>query len=183
MKNRTCVDLSKHELIEEISDVAKIWGLKNANSCYQKVNFINIDGVLLVTGDYGRWTFCREFHPGGEGVSDSYWIEKLRYNSEQNPYNFSGELLKKQIDEYVLELIDNNLDDFSSDDCIKKEIQFFREMKDECFDSESEYIEYVKANAPHWIESIPMGQEINIQLLVIFDYFDEICKRIKKNEH
>jgi hypothetical protein len=55
MKNRTGTDFSKHNLQITKSETYSIYDLKLPDSEYrQRIKFINIDGVLLVKGDYGN---------------------------------------------------------------------------------------------------------------------------------
>ena len=73
---RTDVDFSKHDLTIIKRENYLLHDLKSPDFDYtERVKFINIEGVLVVTGDYGNWIFCREFHPSSQGyVSDNYWI-------------------------------------------------------------------------------------------------------------
>jgi len=47
--------------------------------------------------------------------------------------------------------------------------------------SEWEYVSFVYNNYPCFadLEQVPFKKAIDIQLLVVFDAFDEICKRIE----
>lgn len=177
--NKT-MDWSKHELIEELNDTAKIWRLKKPNTITQAVNFINIDGVLLVTGDYGRWSFCREFHPGGEDVSPPYWLEKIRIGSTQETSVFDREYLQEQLKDKIEKLIEDYADDYGNSDFVKT-LQFYADLQD--FDGiEAEYISYVNDNKPGCLEweSMPTGKKTDNWLEVIFDAFNEITRRIKE---
>jgi hypothetical protein len=70
--SRTNFDFSEHELIITKSDGLLVHTLKHKdyNKMY-RFDFINTNGIMAVTGDYGNWMFCREFHPSPDGgVSD-----------------------------------------------------------------------------------------------------------------
>lgn len=77
---RTKVDFSSHELkITSLSGEGSKYELKKPDTIIHSVVFFVLGGITAVTGDFGNWIFCREFHPNisGENVSDRYWVEKL----------------------------------------------------------------------------------------------------------
>jgi hypothetical protein len=99
---RTDVDFSKHEVVITKNDNILIHYLKQPNTTINSVKFINTNDVLVVTGDFGNWIFCREFIPSAKNyVSDHYWIEKLRISSCQDPYEFDCDEAKQQIKELL----------------------------------------------------------------------------------
>jgi hypothetical protein len=130
---------------------------------------------MAVTGDYGNWIFCREFHPSAKGrVDEHYWIEKLQLASSQDPYDFDGKKAKEEIEE-LLKDTDKSLS--------KEEKEWLQELWDATDGSEFEYIAKVMdypANFPS--EMIPKGKIIKYWLLVVFDAFEEVCRRIKSND-
>lgn len=171
-KQRTETDFSKHEFTGTLQKDLAIYTLAIPRTHMKSVVFINTQGIMAVTGDYGNWIFCREFHPGpDEDVSDMYWMQKLRIASTQEPCNFETAEAQRQIDE-----LQKNPDyDFS-----EEEKEWLKELYWAADDGEYSYI--AKAmDRPSSFESemIPKGKVTNYWLLVIFDAFDEICKRMK----
>lgn len=73
-KNRTGIDFSKHELIIKETDDVTIHWLKIPNSIKKNIKFTNIEGNLVVTGDFGNWIFCRNFIPSGDGYVSDGWV-------------------------------------------------------------------------------------------------------------
>jgi len=177
---RTNVDWSNHELIISKDGSFLIHELKKPGTNTGRVKFINGHGVLLVVGDYYRWSFCREFHPSATGsVSDSYWVEKLRIGNLMNPYEFSMDLVKEEFEELKEDYIRNE-HGWYEEDAVKEVCEFVDRCIQMCED-EHEYIDYVRRNIPEALdwEDIPTGKRVPIQLNIIFDAFEEICKRIK----
>lgn len=103
---RTDVDFSKHELsVIKESDNCIIYVLKIPGTVVNMIKFINVDGICAVTGDFGNWIFCREFHPAAKNyVSDGYWLEKLRTSSSQKPSKYDSERTAEAIRERAKEL-------------------------------------------------------------------------------
>jgi hypothetical protein len=63
MNRRTKIDFSEHELkITQLEGVL-IHEFKRPDTRNCMLVFINTCGVMTVTGDFGNWVFCREFHP------------------------------------------------------------------------------------------------------------------------
>jgi len=84
MRRRTNIDFSKHVLTIDETTNAVIYGFKKPETYHGAIKFINTSGILAITGDYGNWIICREFHPSADGhVSDGYWCEKIRLSSSQ----------------------------------------------------------------------------------------------------
>jgi hypothetical protein len=182
------VDWSKHELkIKEVDlgdgDSIIIHDLKIPNSIQERVKFINTQGVLLVVGDYGRWSFCREFHPSKEGsVSEMYWLEKLRTYSTQQP----GIYDPVETENEIKELIDHGLEEYGyqGDELIKAK-EFYTNLLN-YVDDEHEYIYHAyRYSTPSFIDSedIPFCKKLHIQLEIVFDAFNEICRRLKENNN
>lgn len=144
------------------------------------IRFHNVDGVLLVTGDYGNWVFCREFVPSKEGgVSEYYWIEKLQINSRQNGLRFCSDLTR----EALKKEIEHGLEDYGyKDEKLEEAKEFYTQLLDYC-DNEHEYIyhAYYSYNNPGFLDSeeIPFIEVIDPQLQCVFNAFNEICKRLK----
>ena len=180
-KRRTRNDFSTHELIVKTSEDLKIWSLKIPGTITYKVSFINVDGVMVVNGDFGRFVFCREFHPTAGGyVSDAYWCEKLKSESCQNPYKFDHEETEKKIQD-LRDLHFEEIEKYS-------EIADYLDSCDDANHSaEWEYDSVAYGDKPDkmdW-EEVPKGFSLVNYLPQVFDAFDEICDRLstdKKDE-
>ena len=183
MKNkRTNVDFTKHELREShfkcevTGHTSDIWELKVPNTMWHRVIFINSCNVLTVDGDYGRYSFCREFHPSAEGgVSDHYWLEKLRTGSDLVWDKFDSEATRKEIEE----LIESGLEEqgYEGGELERLKDQF-RDLLTYVDDKiEYEYHAYRYCDIDY--DLIPYVKEDNVRLDIIFDAFDEICNRRK----
>lgn len=185
---RTDVDFSNHEHSREIfkSDNGNeiiVDHFKQPNTIYGYIKFTNTDDSLLITGDYGNWVFTRPFLPSPDGfVSDGYWFEKLRMASQQRFENLDWEYIEKEINN----LIDHELEDYGySGEELESAKEWFSELLDTIGDTlEYEYKACRCYYRPDFIdyEMIPHSKETPVWLLIIFDAFDEICKRIPKNE-
>lgn len=181
-RKRTDIDFSYYEVIVEDNENLLVHTIKRKN--YEKaysIKFINTNGVMAVTGDYGNWIFCREFHPDKDTfASDGYWIEKLSYASSQEGEEFDFEATKKEI-----ELgIKSGLEDYGyTGDELESMKEFYTELLEYVEDSPSEeYRSYAYNNMPSFCDTdyIPYVQKNKPWLDVVFDGFDEICRRLKK---
>lgn len=171
-EKRTDVDFGKHVLTTKKNGDVAIYSLVVPGSRMESVIFINAEGILAVTGDYGNWIFCREFHPGPEeSVCDHYWTQKLKIASCQDPYQFDSDVARQEIEE----LLKNQDYEFSDE-----EKEWLEELSVEANQGEYSYI--AKAmDRPSSFESemVPKGKTLNVWLKIIFDAFDEICNRVK----
>ena len=85
------LDLSKHEF--SYTHIPKTGCMRTDVDIYkfakpgtycESFTFINAEGIMTVTGDWGNWVFCREFIPSPAGyASGSYWVEKAMNSSKQ----------------------------------------------------------------------------------------------------
>lgn len=180
-KPRTNVDFSKHELKIIKTDKVLIHHLKKPNTVIDSLTFINTEGIMAVTGDYGNWIFCREFHPSGKGsVSDTYWVEKLRNSSTQTSSEFSSEFTRKLIEENL----NGALEDYGYEgEHLTKIKEYYNHLLDYVDLSEGEYVAeayYNNTNKPDFIEAedVPFEKETHYWLKVVFDAFEEICNRL-----
>jgi hypothetical protein len=171
-EKRTDVDFSKHVLTTTKHDnIITIYDFSIPGTCARSIKFINTQGIMAVTGDYGNWVFCREFHPSEEGVSDSYWVQKLKINSTQDPYIFDATTAQMEIDELL------NDEDFEFSD---EEKIWLEHLKRAASDGEYEYIsEAMDRPSSFDAEMIPRGKILNYWLPIIFDAFDEIYDRMR----
>jgi hypothetical protein len=169
-KKRTDVDFSNHVLTITRSKDYLVYNFAIPGTRTKSIRFINTHGIMAVTGDYGNWIFCREFHRSSEGVSDMYWVEKLKIASTQDPYNFDSEAAVKEIEE----LLENPDHEFSD-----QEKDWLERLKVAAKDGEYSYIaEAMDRPGSFEAEMIPRGKVYNSWLPIIFDAFDEICQRV-----
>lgn len=154
-----------------------VWDFKHPNSEWMhRIKFINSCGVLTVTGDFGNWIFCREFHPSKEGeVSRSYWDEKLRISSEQKSHEFdSEETLEeiKRLREDIKEWNEDNSEAFS----------WLDDLESYVYDKfEYEHLAYRECPINLDFDYIPYGKKRHVWLDMVYDAFNEICNRYKNN--
>ena len=171
-EKRTDIDFSHHVLTTIKNENCLIHRFAKPGTRVYSVTFINVEGIMAVTGDMGNWIFCREFHPSPDNrVSDRYWCEKLRISSEQDPYKFNTDAAKEQIKE----LLDDNDITYSPE-----EREWLEELS--CEADEGEYAYIAKAmDHPGTFdaECIPRGKITDYMLLGVFDAFDEICRMMK----
>ena len=68
---RTEVDFSKHVVEITKQEGLFVCYIRVPGTITNSVKFINTNDIMAVTGDFGNWIFCREFHPSATGgVSD-----------------------------------------------------------------------------------------------------------------
>lgn len=173
MKKRTHIDFTKHEVIVSESENAIIHHLKLPNTMTNSIKYINAGGILAVTGDFGNWIFCREFHVGEKNsVSDQYWEEKLQIASVQEALQFSSDETVKAIDEAI-----------HSGEHSLEDIDYLRELRDRADTTNGiEYQAWAYENCPFDPEYIPYRTETHFWLRCVFDGFDEMCERLKIKE-
>lgn len=151
-----------------------IWDFKSPTSEYmERIRFINSCGTLTVNGDFGNWVFCREFHPSRDGrVSRGYWDEKLEIASVQESKKFSIEETQELLKDYIEEYADNY-------ETISDEVWEWFELLYDCVFDQIEYEEAAYRQKPDHIdyEDVPYGTKRHIWLDIIYDAFNEICKR------
>ena len=180
---RTEFDFSNHELIIETSDGLLVHTLKHKEySQLYRFNFINTNGIMVVTGDYGNWMFCREFHPSSDGmVSDYYWCEKLENSSTQKPFEFDSETTEKEIKI----MLNGGLEEYGYEgDDLEIMREYYEELSDKVTEGEFYYEAYAYGEMPYFMdtESVPSYKKIKHWLLCVFDAFEEVCRRIKEEE-
>jgi hypothetical protein len=171
---RTGLDFEKHELRIIEQDDLSVHYLRKPNTACDSIKFINTQGILAVTGDYGNWIFCREFHPGPkESVSDGYWKEKLKILSCQEAERFDAEKTEAQIRERLAEA-----------DCPDEYKEYYSDLLIHIEEGEITYLYHALNDAPNGMdyEYIPLVKSVNPWLLTVFDGFDEICRRIKSGK-
>jgi Zn-finger protein len=148
----------------------------------QKILYTNCANALTVTGDYGRWCFCRPFYPSPDGgVSDDYWIEKLNIGVTS-----VYELGKHHDGDTTIEIINDrikNIEDYHGRDNKEEALEYYNMLIDRAHESQIVYDIHAHGNAmPYFIdhEDVPHGKVINYYLQVVFDGFEEICRRMSE---
>lgn len=180
-KKRTDIDFSKHEVLLIDTPGLLVHHLKKPDTVIDNIKYINTQGIMAVTGDYGNWIFCREFHPDAKnGVSDQYWCEKLKMASTQEPYEFDVEgtkqALEQKIEEYIKILEESGKDEDQSI------LEFYQECFDKCEEGELDYTHFVYRERPSALDydDVIFVKDYKYWLKAVFDGFDEICTRMKE---
>jgi hypothetical protein len=183
-EKRSTMDFSKHILVVHEDESVLRHTLKLPDSEYSlRINFINVKGyALLVTGDFGRWSFYREFHPSPEGyVSDGYWHEKLATYSTQDGYEYDKEGTKESLEEGI----NGGLEEYGyTGEDLAEMISYYERFLDE-HDENGFLVEaWAYTNYPSCmdVESIPFEKITKPQLRVIFDAFNHVCDMIAEQE-
>jgi len=173
---RTDVDFSKHEVLVTEQEGLLIHYLKKPGTICNSIKYINTNGILAVTGDFGNWIFCREFHPSAEGhVSDGYWCEKLRSASTQTCSDFSPTETEEEIKRLLAE----------EEDLTEEEIEYLNDCLSAVDAGEFDYtIVAHRQNVGRFQdhENVPLCKELTTWLKCVFDGFDEICRRMKEEQ-
>lgn len=176
---RTGIEFEKHEVITTKEKDLLVHYLKKPDSGINAIKYINTNDIMAVTGDYGNWIFCREFHPSAKGhADDGYWKEKLTISSSQEPQEFDEEETTKEIKDLLANV---NQDD----DLTKEEKEYLEGCLDNVSCGEFDYQYYAHREnvgrfADH--EGVPDCKKTKFWLLAVFDGFDEICRRMKEEE-
>ena len=180
MNRRTKIDFSKHELkITQLEGVL-IHEFKRPDTRNCMLVFINTCGVMTVTGDFGNWVFCREFHPSANnesGVSGEYWDEKLEISSVQKSDKYDAEETSKRIDEFKKTFEESYGREMNED-----EMDWVEQLENNV-DDEHEYIYLAYREKPKDIdyESVPFGEKRHFWLDAVYDGFDAICQVMKRD--
>jgi hypothetical protein len=180
---RIGIDFSKHEVIVTKNDNLLIHYLKKPGTTWDSIKFINCDGILAVTGDYGNWIFCREFHPSKDGyVSDGYWHEKLQILSSQQGMEFDGEATKEELRRKIAEHKEEVAQDLLEEN--ESLLEYYEECISLCDDNELDYTYYAYRNLPKGMDydDVVFLKDYKPWLKAVFDGFDEICRRMKEGE-
>lgn len=181
-QSRSGLDFSHHDLTIVKTPSFFKYDLKSPTSEYiYRVTFINIDGVMIVKGDFGNWIFCREFYPSKKaGVSSDYWAEKLKTSSKQDPYVFDSEETKLKIKEMLYE---KGLEEYGYEGDRLVEMREYLELCLEYVDcTEGEYVYFAYYQKPNFLDSenVIFCKSLDTSLLCVMDAFDEICSRMEE---
>ncbi len=169
---RTNVDFSKHILTTIIDDNVSIYKLMLPNTRMDSVIFINSCGVMSVTGDFGNWIFCREFHPSPKNkVCSGYWDEKLINSSSQKSHIYDPEATLIEINNYR-----------DNEELTEDVVDWLDELESNVNDYYN-YVYVAYRETPDSIEHeyVPFREKRKIWLDIIYDSFDEICDRMENN--
>lgn len=172
MDNVSNIDFSEHELIITEQEGLLIHHLRIPGKYMNNIKYINTNDIMAVTGDFGNWVFSREFHPGStDGVSRGYWDGKLIYSSSQKPYDYDPDETENEIKKLIEE----------EKDLSEEELEYLTECLSRVDDKlDYEYFAY-RENIGRFVdyEFVPYAQKRKIWLEIVYDGFNEICKRIK----
>lgn len=180
MGRRTEIDFSKHELKITKLEGVLIHEFKKPDTCECMLVFINTCGVMTVTGDFGNWVFCREFHPSGkeEGISRGYWDEKLEIASVQKPSKYDEEETLSCLNEFKESFSDSYGREMS-----EEELEWVDQLENNV-DDEFEYTHLAYRDKPNDIdyESVPFGKKRHFWLDAVYDGFEAICAVLQQKE-
>ena len=182
---RTKIDFSEHEVLVTKTNEVLIHYLKKPNTVMDSIKYINCGGILAVTGDYGNWIFCREFHPSEDGyVSDGYWHDKLKMSSTQDATEFDGKATKKAILEKLNEYKEENSDNLE-DEKVQESIEYYEDCMNRCDEHELDYTYFAYREQPSGMDydDVILIKDYKVRLKIIFDGFDEICRRLKEEKN
>lgn len=168
---RSKVDYTAHSLSVVENEHVTIHHLKLPDTSMNSVKFINAGGVLAVTGDFGNWIFCREFHPSEKGfASEGYWREKMKISSCQEPSKYDADATEEEIKRRLKE-----------EDISDEYREYYNSLLNFLGDGEISYMYHAFNDCPSSMdcEYVPYEKTVNFWFLCILDAFDEICTRIK----
>ena len=101
-------------------------------------------------------------------------IQEIKLTSiTQKPANYSEKETRKEIEDRLTE-----------EDLSEEDKEYLTDLLDNLGESEERYLVYAHDNLPahrdH--EFVPFRKELDPMLEVVFDAFDEICRRMKDGE-
>lgn len=178
-------DFSAYQLDTTLLDGVRIDRVHKNSSMCGSVTFINARGILAVTGDFGNWIFCREFHPAASNyVSQGYWLEKMETcSSGQCGMEYDRDATHKQVEE----IMDGRYEgfDLESDPLTEEE----KEYLEECLDASTGddwYYEYIahSENVGRFEDHdlVPLVKKLKAQLSCVFDAFNRACDIVEDME-
>ena len=187
-ENRTGSNFEKHVHTVEIfrseqGNEIQIDHFGKPGSRQGYICFTNSKEGCSITGDYGNWICSRYLYPSAEGhILDSYIGEKFRYKSTQQLSKYDPEETTKEIQEKI----NGGLEEYGYEgEDLQKAIEWYTNLLSYVDDEiEYTYQAYRDCYKPDFIDydEIPFAKEPNIQLMIIFDAFDEMCRRLKEKE-
>lgn len=193
MKKLTEINFTKHELLIDETDVARIYTLKIPGTQTYRVTFINSNGILAVTGDFGNWIFCREFDfKLQRPLNPGYAAEKLQINSCQNTKVYDSDATVKALHEAIINRVNEVLHDEDNSwvaQALEDESHDFEEDNDKfiryyanCLNATDDEFFYNAASRdfPYGLDDIIIRYEYPPYFLIIVDAMNEITKRLNK---
>ena len=182
---RTGIDFSKHEMIITVNEHLSMCDLKKPDTISDRLMYINVQGICAVTGDYGNWMLCRTFFPNAKGyVSEGYWKEKMTIASTQKTTEYDADATEAKIREYLdlsAKALEDGEDGEDGDLLTDEEVEYLEgglSLVNDQFDYEYHaHRENCGRFSDH--ESVPHETRTPYGLKVIFDGFDEMCRRMK----
>jgi len=179
MNRRTEFDFSRHEVKVTKLEGVLIHEFKRPDSYNGSLIFINTCGIMSVTGDFGNWVFCREFHPSAtneHGVSAGYWDEKLEIASQQKSKKYDSEETTKLINEFKNSFLESYGREMN-----EEEIDWVEELENNVDDEfQYTYVAYRENPSSIDYESVPFGTKRHFWLDAVYDGFDECCKALSR---
>lgn len=168
---RTSISFTDH-IVSNVIKKANSWELCVPGTNHLKIVYTVIDGVLLVTGDFGSWIFDKPFTPFPANISVPvhYWAEKAELRSEQSPYEYDPGGTSDMIQQFMADNKDS-LSDVETD------------YLDRCLsisDDEVSYLSYAYNEMPDtWdSESVMVSHKLKPSFLAIIDGFEAICYKL-----
>lgn len=160
------------------------------------ITFTNLPGHLIVTGDWGSWTFCRNFVPGQTEPSLDYLTEKATTGSTQTVYEYSHHITSEElrdvgnflIEDSGLTIEEYNMVKFLNGDTDIGEGLRYKlsiiEVLMQASVGERRYKQALESvdwsNLWDYIELVPFGEEPCYRIKVIYDAYYEIVSRLKQ---
>lgn len=174
MKKRTSIDFSRHQLKVTQQDGVLIHEFKRPDTINCALTFINCRGIMSVTGDFGNWIFCREFHPSARNndlVSDGYWDEKLQTRSKQEAEKYDADTTTELLKDFRF-----TFSDYFGREMDEEESDWVEQLENNV-DDETDYTHLAYREKPYNIdyEYVPFGKKHYYWLDAVYDGFDAIC--------
>jgi len=174
------IKFDQHKLHVVENDHFSSFHLKIDGTIRNNVKFTLIDGVTLITGDFGNWVACRPFNPrDGDIDSVGYFCEKLTISSTQETKEWDSDYLESE----VKDLIDGLKERGVKGKSFEKSKEFLEDSLG-FGDDEIDYVSYCRDNMPECFdyEYLPDGYVTKYRIFVLVDAFNEIYQRLKKEE-
>lgn len=187
---RTNANFSKHVhesvVLEKDGIKVQVDTFHVKGSCIGFMQFVNAPNGLAVYGDYGNWMFCRTFYPNSKElkISDYYWLEKLKFNSNQIFEKLDCKLNTECLNDLLKEFRDVDNSSLSEAELEDAE-EWVEGLKADLENGDTvSYLYNAFRECPSCLsaEDIPCHKEVPKQLQVVFDAFEEMCYRLKEKE-
>ena len=181
MRTRKNMDFSKCELTIHRDEYVTIHKLHKDTSPTFNIDFINTNGVCVITGTCGEWVLSDNLLPKpGSRICDDYWAKKLSsHETGQEAYEFSKQFTKDAIVEDI-----KSVNHSYEEEDYRTVMDYFVGCLECLEESQLEYEHFAINELPDCMEceSIVIARSIKKDVLYIFDVFEEICRRLKEQE-